>query len=69
MRLDDLLTTDDRRAFGWPLLLTDVRGVLEQALLARSAYFYANAKSSVSGGVVNMRAAHGADPRMVFMDW
>ncbi|KAI0316207.1 hypothetical protein OF83DRAFT_283845 [Amylostereum chailletii] len=66
--LPDLLTTDDRRAFGWPLMLTDVRSVLEQELLAHSAYFYAHSKSSVSGGTVNMRAARGADPRTAWIE-
>ncbi|KAI0314068.1 hypothetical protein OF83DRAFT_1285805 [Amylostereum chailletii] len=66
--LSDLLTMADRRAFGWPLMLTDVRALLEQALLAHSAYFYAHAMSSVAGGIVNMRAAHGADPRTLLID-
>ncbi|VDB85455.1 unnamed protein product [Peniophora sp. CBMAI 1063] len=66
--LDDLLTIDDRRKFGWPLMITDIRAVLEQSLLAHSNYFYAHAMSSVAGGIVNMRAAHGADPRTVLID-
>ena len=66
--LDDLLTMEDRRKFGWPLMITDIRAVLEQSLLAHSNYFYAHAMSSVAGGIVNMRAAHGADPRTVLID-
>jgi hypothetical protein len=29
--VSDLLTVDDRRAFGWPMMLTDVLGLVEQA--------------------------------------
>ncbi|KAH7914049.1 hypothetical protein BJ138DRAFT_1144531 [Hygrophoropsis aurantiaca] len=64
----DLITLEDRRRFGWPLLLTDVLGLVEQDLLARSSYFYAHALSSVAGGVVNIRAANGADPRTAKID-
>ena len=66
--LDDILTMADRRTFGWPLMITDIRAVLEQSLLAHSNYFYAHAMSSVAGGIVNMRAALGADPRTVLID-
>ncbi|TFY73589.1 hypothetical protein EWM64_g10423 [Hericium alpestre] len=66
--LNDLLTIEDRQAFGWPLMVTDVRALVEQALLARSAYFYAHSMSSVAGGIVNMRAARGADPRTTLLD-
>src|SRR6266849_677621 len=38
--LSDLLEMEDRRAFGWPLMLTDVRALVEQLVLAHSAYFY-----------------------------
>jgi len=37
--IGDLLTVDDRRLIGWPLLLTDVVGIIEQAVLARSSFF------------------------------
>ncbi|TFY76959.1 hypothetical protein EWM64_g7055 [Hericium alpestre] len=66
--LNDLLTIEDRQEFGWPLLLTDVRALVEQAVLARSAYFYAHAMSSVAGGIMNMRAVRGADPRTIQLD-
>jgi hypothetical protein len=65
--LDDLLTADDRRILGWPLLFTDVRVVVEQALLAHSAFFTGSSLSSVTGGIVNMRAALGTDWRTVFL--
>ncbi|EGO23366.1 hypothetical protein SERLADRAFT_469217 [Serpula lacrymans var. lacrymans S7.9] len=66
--VSDLLTIEDRRNFGWPLMMTDVLGIVEQATLARGAYFYAHALSSVAGGVVNIRAARGADPRTAKID-
>ncbi|KAH0830351.1 hypothetical protein J3R83DRAFT_1745 [Lanmaoa asiatica] len=68
VRAPDLITIEDRRRFGWPLLITDVLGIVEQDLLARGAFFYAHALSSVAGGVVNIRAANGADPRTARID-
>ena len=64
----DLLTIEDRRVFGWPLMLSDVLGLVEQALLAQSSFFYANAFSSYAGGVINLRAAGGLDPRTTVID-
>ena len=61
--ITDLITADERYYLGSELLLTDVLALLEQALLSRAAYFYANALSSLAGGVVNLRAARGKDPR------
>jgi hypothetical protein len=66
--VSDLLTIDDRRDFGWPLVLTDVLGLVEQALLAQAYYFYAHALSSYAGGTVNMRAARGLDPQTASID-
>ncbi|KAH7921544.1 hypothetical protein BV22DRAFT_1019154 [Leucogyrophana mollusca] len=66
--ISDLLTKEDRREFGWALMLTDVLSLVEQATLARGAYFYAHAMSSVAGGVVNLRAANGHDPRTAILD-
>ncbi|KAG9318217.1 hypothetical protein JVU11DRAFT_297 [Chiua virens] len=68
VRAPDLITVEDRRRFGWPLLITDVLGIVEQDLLARAAFFYAHALSSVAGGVINIRAANGADPRTAQID-
>ncbi|KAH7890025.1 hypothetical protein F5I97DRAFT_1800529 [Phlebopus sp. FC_14] len=68
LRAPDVITIEDRRRFGWPLLLTDVLGIVEQDLLARASFFYAHALSSVAGGVVNVRAANGADPRTARID-
>ncbi|CAE6424929.1 unnamed protein product [Rhizoctonia solani] len=66
--IDDILTLEDRQEFGWPIMLTDVLAIVEQTLLSHSAYFYAHAMSSVGGGVVNMRAARGADRRSALID-
>ncbi|KAH7913488.1 hypothetical protein BJ138DRAFT_1111447 [Hygrophoropsis aurantiaca] len=66
--VSDLLTMEDRRRFGWQLMLTDILGLVEQATLARGSYFYAHAMSSVAGGVMNLRAARGADPHTALLD-
>jgi hypothetical protein len=66
--LAELLEMEDRRAFGWPLMLTDVRALVEQLVLVHSAYFYGHTISSYAGRIVNMRAARGADPRTVRLD-
>lgn len=63
LRLDDLLTPEDRQLFGWPLLLTDVVALIDQAVLVHAEFLYATGLSSLTGGVINMRAARGADPR------
>ncbi|KIO28545.1 hypothetical protein M407DRAFT_242976, partial [Tulasnella calospora MUT 4182] len=61
--IGDLVTIDDRREFGWGIMVTDVLALVEQAVLSKAYYFYAHAMSSVAGGAVNMRAARGADSR------
>ncbi|KAH9954442.1 hypothetical protein BC827DRAFT_1143894 [Russula dissimulans] len=66
--LSDLLTIEDRRAFGWSLMITDVRAIVEQAVLAHSAYFYGDSWSSLAGAIVNLRATRGADPRTMALD-
>jgi hypothetical protein len=66
--LTELLEMEDRRAFGWPLMLTDVRSIVEQLVLAHSAYFYGHILSSYAGRIVNMRAAQGTDPRTALLD-
>jgi len=68
VRAPDLITIEDRRRFGWPLLITDVLSIVEQELLARASFFYAHALSSVGGGILNIRAASGADPRTARVD-
>ncbi|KAG9038130.1 hypothetical protein FRB95_002570 [Tulasnella sp. JGI-2019a] len=66
--IDELITTEDRREFGWGIMLTDVLALVEQSVLARSYYFYAHAMSSVAGGAINLRAVRGADPRAALID-
>jgi len=66
--INDLLTIEDRRTIGWPLLFTDILGIIEQSLAMESAFFYGHALSSFAGGVLNMRAARGADPRTILID-
>jgi hypothetical protein len=66
---DDLITVHDRREFGWPIMLSDVVALVEQAVLGIGAsYFYAHALSSVPGGVLNLRATSGMDPRTAVVD-
>jgi hypothetical protein len=66
--MSDLLTKEDRRAFGWPLMITDVLALVEQALLVHSAFFYGHGLSSLAGVIANLRAARGADPRTMLLD-
>lgn len=66
--ITDLLTKEDHRELGWPILLTDVLALLEQSIMSRAAYFYAHAFSSVAGGVMNLRAGLGMDPRTAALD-
>lgn len=88
---EDLVTEEDRREFGWPLLYSDVIALVEQnskhssiyflffasghfdspplLVIGQGAgYFYAHALSSVAGGILNIRAATGADPRTSLLD-
>jgi len=64
----DLLTMEDRRTFGWTLMVTDVMALVEQGLLAHSGFFYGARMSSFSGVIVNIRASRGADPRTMLLD-
>ncbi|KAF8321613.1 hypothetical protein DL93DRAFT_2051313 [Clavulina sp. PMI_390] len=57
-----------RRLVGWPLLFTDVIALVEQEVMARSDFFFGYAFSSVAGGVVNIRAGRGMDPRAMLLD-
>jgi hypothetical protein len=66
--ITDLLTIEDRREFGWSIMLTDVLALLEQATLSHAAFFYAHVLSSLAGGVMNLRAGVGADPRTALLD-
>ncbi|KAK0439354.1 hypothetical protein EV421DRAFT_1713397 [Armillaria borealis] len=67
--MDDLLTIGDRRGkLSWALMLTDFRSLVEQIVLSRAAFFYGHAMSSVAGGVMNLRALRGMDPRTADVD-
>ena len=66
--MSDLLTIEDRRTYGWPLMITDLVALFEQELLVRSGYFYGHCMSSFSGVIMNKRAGHGADPRTMLLD-
>ena len=66
--LNDLLEMEDTRTFGWPLMFTDVRALVEQSALAHSAYFYGHKLSSFAGRVANLRAARGADRNTTLLD-
>lgn len=66
--ISDLLTKEEKRSFGFELMLVDVRGLVEQALLARADFVYGHGRSSLAGGMVNMRAKAGKDVRTVDLD-
>lgn len=57
-----------RRLLGWPMLYTDVLALVEQEVMARSAFFFGYRHSSVAGGVVNLRTALGMDPRAMTLE-
>lgn len=63
LRIDDLLMPEDGQLLGWPLLLTDVVALIDQAVLVHAEFLFATGLSSLTGGAINMRAARGADPR------
>ncbi|KAG8738539.1 hypothetical protein FRC10_006743 [Ceratobasidium sp. 414] len=66
--IDDLLTPEDRRACGWEMLYSDLVALVEQIVMSRASYWNAHAMSSLAGGVVNLRAARGADSRTALLD-
>jgi len=57
-----------RRLLGWPMLFMDVQALVEQEIMARSAFFFAYDHTSVAGGVANIRIARGMDPRTMTLD-
>ncbi|KIJ45168.1 hypothetical protein M422DRAFT_207427 [Sphaerobolus stellatus SS14] len=66
--INNLLTIEDRRTFGWPLIYTDILGLVEQRVAAESAFFYGHALSSFAGGILNIRAAKGFDRSTILID-
>ncbi|KAI9439096.1 hypothetical protein H4582DRAFT_2142398 [Lactarius indigo] len=45
--MSDLLTMEDRREFGWLLMITDLMALVEQQVLIHSSFFYGHCLSSV----------------------
>lgn len=66
--ISDLLTPEDRRIVGWPLLLTDVLSQVEQVIASHGVFFSGHSMSSVAGGIANLRGARGFDPRTSVFD-
>jgi len=66
--IQDLLEPEDRQDAGWPIIFTDVLALAEQLVAVQSDFFYGQAFSSVTGGIITMRAARGVDPRTQVMD-
>lgn len=66
--ISDLLTPEDRRIVGWPVLIGDVLAQVEQIVASHGAFFWGFSMSSVAGGIVNMRGARGLDPRTNTID-
>ncbi|KAG9126570.1 hypothetical protein FRC07_002943 [Ceratobasidium sp. 392] len=66
--IDDLLTPEDRATCGWEMLYSDLIALVEQIVMSRASYWNAHAMSSLAGGVVNLRAARGADSRTALLD-
>ncbi|KAG8893480.1 hypothetical protein FRB99_001917, partial [Tulasnella sp. 403] len=61
--IQDLLTVDDRRQFGWPIMLTDVLVLVEQVVLSKGHYLYTSSLDSLARGAINLRGSRGADRR------
>lgn len=70
LTITDILSSTPtlRQLVGWPLLFSDVQALVEQNVMARAAIVFGQARSSVMGGVMNIRAARGMDPRTVLLD-
>jgi len=66
--LSDLLTPEDRRLVGWPLLITDIQAQAEQIVASHGSFFWGYRMSSVTGGIVNLRGARGLDRRTNFIE-
>lgn len=70
LTISSILSTSPtlRRLVGWPLMFSDVLALVEQNIMARSALVFGQARSSVIGGVMNLRAERGMDPRTTLKD-
>jgi hypothetical protein len=66
--MSDLLGPTERRLVGWPMLISDIQAQVEQIVASHSGFFWGSRMSSVAGGIANMRAARGMDPRTARID-
>ena len=66
--IGDLLTHEDRRVVGWPLLLTDVLAQVEQVIASHAVFFSGHSMSSFAGGIANLRGARGFHPQTSVFD-
>jgi len=66
--VQDLITEEDRRLVGWPLLFGDVSGQVEQLIASYGVFFSGHTMSSLAGGIANLRAARGFDPQTSVFD-
>jgi len=66
--MSDLLGPTERRLVGWPMLIGDIQAQVEQIIASHSGFFWGSRMSGVAGGIANMRAARGMDPRTAKID-
>lgn len=66
--ISDLLTPELVRLVGWPLLITDVLGLVDQLVMSYGAFFWCHTMSSLAGGVINLRGARGKDPETTWIE-
>jgi hypothetical protein len=57
--LSDLMTAEDEARLGPAAMISDWRGLVEQAVMSRSAFFFGSKLSSFTGGVMNQRVPLG----------
>ncbi len=57
--LSDLMTAEDEANLGPAALVSDWRGLVEQRLLSKGAFFFGSKLSSFTGGVMNQRVNEG----------
>ena len=66
--ISDLLGPTERRLVGWPMLIGDIQAQVEQIVASHGGFFWGYRTSNVAGGIANMRAARGMDPRTARID-
>lgn len=67
--LNDLLDDSDRIELGFSSYFGDTLALLEQCLIMRSAIFFGDAHSSVSGAILNRRVHFGIDERLTKFEY